>query len=109
MYELKDLGWLERQWKERQKKGATEDQIPKALKGKAVLSPFLSFYYNSFWELCTDRRQDGYIPWTAIRKYCEVWGIVDPAEFDSFLRIIRAIDKAYVDHMQKEREKNLKS
>ena len=107
MFDVKDLSWLKDSYEDKKKRYKNVKK-PKLLEGETTLIPFLSFYYSAFWELCTERRTDGYIPWTSIRKYCEVWGVIDSYEFDEFVRIIRAMDKAYMKHQQKERDKDMK-
>lgn len=77
-------------------------------KGRPVPAHFLppdiddgyAEWFSAFWELSTDRRIDGGpIPWSAI----EAWPV--PAhERGRFLRCIRAMDRAFLDAMQRKRE-----
>lgn len=108
MYNLKygDTKWLYDQWVS---KGSDENNKPPQIQNRPTLRQPLVFYYSSFWELSTERLLDGgYIPWSAINRYANRWGIVCDAEFDSFLHIIRSCDRAYVEYLQKEREKEMK-
>lgn len=55
-------------------------------------------FYNAFWDLDSERAigmQPGRIPYSAIRKYAMNHGISDS---DVFIRIIMAMDKAYLSH-----------
>ncbi len=66
------------------------------------------FYIKSFYDLSTCRNSGmsiGPIPWTAIKKYTEHYGL----EFDvaeSLIDIIKEMDEAYMDYQNKETEKN---
>ena len=62
------------------------------------------FYRDAFDELNTDRVGFGLglgpIPWTAIRKYAEVYEM-SLREFEHFLIVIRLVDDAFRAHMKK--------
>lgn len=54
----------------------------------------------AFWELSSERQAGmtvGSIPWSAIRSYAQECRVL---EFNIFLRIIRAMDNAYLTHKE---------
>lgn len=58
------------------------------------------FHWSAFSDLSSDRQVGfgiGPIPWTAIDRYAERRQIDDTDEYDRFLRLIRAMDRAFLD------------
>jgi len=67
------------------------------------LPSHLSFEALAFRELSTDRPvglDRGAIPWRSIDAYAARYGLVGD-DFDRFVRIIRAMDAAYLDYFRK--------
>jgi len=67
------------------------------------LPSHLSFEALAFRELSTDRSSAfdrGAIPWRSIDAYAALYGLGGD-DFDRFVRIIRAMDAAYLDHLRK--------
>lgn len=64
-----------------------------------MLQPHVLFYWNAFWELCSDRppgmASTSRIPFTAIDRFARRYGIHDLDAFDRFRSIIREMDEAY--------------
>lgn len=76
--------------------------MPKALRDRPVLPPDLAFYKRLFTELSDSRSytQHGQplpIPISELVSYCEMFGIKQLSERQTFFRVIRALDRAYVD------------
>lgn len=72
------------------------------------LSPFLASYYEAFWELSSCRSAGmgiGPIPWTAIDAFSKSRGINDQDELSVFMKLIRAMDGAYIAHVNETRQK----
>lgn len=44
----------------------------------------------------------GSIPWAAIERYADRYGIHDLDEFERFVRMIRAQDRIYLQHVAKQ-------
>jgi len=66
----------------------------------------LIWWWDSFLQLDTERLKDfGPIPWGAIYNYSKVWGMTSPSLFDSFLFIIRGIDRVYLEEQSKKLDK----
>ncbi|QDB70593.1 tail chaperonin [Pseudomonas phage RSP] len=62
------------------------------------------FYLQAFWDLCSCRDLSGGfgpIPWTAIERYAEVYRLAFDVKL-AFIRILRELDRAYLDHKQAE-------
>lgn len=80
---------------------------PPFMAERPELAPHLAFYSDAFSELDTDRQFGalggaGRIPWSAIDRYAARHEIDDPDDFDRLRRMIRAQDRAYLDHMAEE-------
>lgn len=60
------------------------------------MSAHLDFVWSAFWDLSNDRPiglgSVGAIPWSAIDRYAERYGVRDPDAFDRFCRLIRGLD-----------------
>ena len=74
------------------------------------LWPHLALYSEAFAQLTTDRPLGalggvGSIPWSALDRYAARHGIDDPDEFERFQKLIRAQDRAYLDHAADEAKK----
>lgn len=58
-------------------------------------------YWDAFWELSTDRQVGmgtGPIPFSALDRYADRFGLSAPDDFDRFRAIVRAMDDAYLSH-----------
>lgn len=63
-------------------------------------APHLLFQWNAFSQLSPDRSAGfglGAIPWTAIDRYAQRHGVDDPDEFERFVRLIRLLDRVFLD------------
>lgn len=74
---------------------------PPALRTRPDLWLHLHFFGNAFRELSSDRPLGalggcGPIPWTAIERYADRYGIDDLDAFERFGRMIRAQDRVYL-------------
>ncbi|PCI27882.1 hypothetical protein COB55_04905 [Candidatus Wolfebacteria bacterium] len=80
--------------------------IPDKIANKPHLGIGLYFYYDSFFELGTDRTVNnsiGQIPYSSILMYCKYYKF-DYEETSDFLYLIRKIDSAYIEYMSKKNE-----
>lgn len=64
------------------------------------LSDVEQYYWRAYWDLSSERREGGPIPWTAIRRYFDVEGF---GRFSDFKGIITSMDKAYFEAMEARR------
>lgn len=56
----------------------------------------LSFIYNAFWVLCSERQiENGPIPFTAIDRFATRHGVRDLDQFKRFRVLIMQLDNAY--------------
>lgn len=67
------------------------------------LWPHLALYSEAFAQLTTDRPLGalggvGSIPWSALDRYAARLGLDDLDEFERFQKLIRAQDRAYLEH-----------
>lgn len=81
--------------------------VPAFMADRPELEPHLVCYSEAFADLSTDRPLGamggaGPIPWSAIDRYAARHEIDDLDEFDRFRRMIRAQDRAYLDHVAEE-------
>lgn len=87
---------------------ATNRPLPTWLRDAPRLEPNLVGYYAAFCELTTCR-PGGFgpapIPWTAIMDWCDREGLHGSDRAD-FLYLIRAMDRAYLEHAENELKKN---
>lgn len=77
--------------------------LPDWITNRPQLELGLEFYYMSFMELNTCRTSgmgEGPIPWTAMRKYAEVYDIYG-VEFERFSTILTEMDVAYLEERSK--------
>lgn len=68
----------------------------------------LRFVWDAFWNLSTDRQvgfATGPIPWTAVDRYAVRHHIDDADAFERFHSLLRSMDGAYLEHLEREREK----
>jgi hypothetical protein len=75
---------------------AEEGEIPRALLEKPEIPLHLGFVWRAFWDLNGDRAVGlggaGPIPFTAIDRYAERFGIVGAEAFERFVLPIRGTD-----------------
>jgi hypothetical protein len=74
--------------------------MPTALLGKPEIENHLVFFWNAFWALNGDRQIGsmggiGSIPFVAIDRYADRYGINGRDEFDRFHALIQRLDKAF--------------
>lgn len=65
------------------------------------------FVWDAFWNLTTDRPvgfATGPIPWGSIDRYAVRHRIDGADAFERFLALIRAMDGAYLDHLEQVRK-----
>lgn len=75
-----------------------------------VLQGADGFYLRAFWDLSSCRPSSfsvGPIPWNLIVQYAERYGL-DEDIVESFIYIMRAMDKVYLDWVDKELENKTK-
>lgn len=68
----------------------------------------LRFVWDAFWNLSTDRPvgfATGPIPWSAVDRYAGRHRLEGADSFQRFLDLIRSMDGAYLEHLEREREK----
>lgn len=85
---------------------AEEDGVePKALQDRPEVFEHLQFVWSAWWSLHADRPIGwgavGDIPFTAMDRYADRYGIVDIDAFERFTALIDAMDGAYRDWTQK--------
>ena len=80
-------------------------ELPEALR-RPELRAGLWVYSHAFRELSTCRQigfGHGPIPWLAIRAWCVDWGF-DGDEYEYFVAMIRAMDNAFLEYVNKKKE-----
>lgn len=84
--------------------------VPKKIAEAPELWEWLWFYFTAFLELCSCRSTgfgEGPIPWTAMNAYAIRYQIVDEEEFDLFMRLLTALDMAYLKYRNTKREEKI--
>ncbi|WP_425374938.1 phage tail assembly chaperone [Methylobacterium segetis] len=86
---------------------AEEDGVvPAALLARPDLPEHLSFAWDAFWALSTDRALGfgvvGPIPWSSLDRYAARTGITDPEEFERLARLVGAMDAVWRERMREE-------
>ena len=82
----------------------TGQKIPDKIYNSPKLTSGLEFYWTAFWDLASDRdfgMSEGPIPWTAMNDYALRYSLSND-EFDRLCYIIKAMDKEYLKHRDKE-------
>ena len=75
-------------------------QIPDIIKNKPQLDISLTFVWDSFYRLNTERRRDyGEIPWSCIERYADFYNF-DQEEFKDFEVLIQRMDTVFLNHQQ---------
>lgn len=72
--------------------------LPDFIQNAPELLLGLEFYFNAFLSLTTCRINGfgvGQIPWTAIKDYCDVYGI-DGDDREDMFYVIQKMDKEYI-------------
>ena len=82
---------------------ADPDFHPAFMLERPDLWPHLATYSEAFAQLTTDRPLGalggaGAIPWTALDRYAARLSIDDLDDFERFQKLIRAQDRAYLEH-----------
>lgn len=85
----------------------TRQPIPDEIQNAPELRLGLDFYYMAWQDLSGDRAVGmgpGPIPWSSVESYCDRLGM---AEWERLTmhRHIRALDGAYFEYLEREREK----
>lgn len=82
--------------------------IPKWISGAPSLRPGLSWIYQAFNQLSTERNGwGGGIPWSKIMEYADRLGL-DADDRSDLLFFIREMDRAYQDHHNPDKGKSAK-
>ena len=73
-----------------------EGQLPKALADRPTLREDLEFEWRAFWSLSSSRSSGphGVIPFAAMDRYAERYGIVDVDRFERFQELMVAMSAA---------------
>jgi len=86
--------------------------VPQGYFARPDLDPALEFVWDAFWILSSDRSfgmGEGPIPFAAIDRYAQRYGLDDLAFFDEFRTLIGALDHEYLkiraDKAERERER----
>lgn len=77
---------------------------PRLLEPPPEVNPGLAFYMNAFWDLCSDRRDGGRIPWTAIDAWCTAHRVPLDERHDVHFLVGRT-DMAFMNWTKKKRDK----
>ncbi len=84
---------------------AESGELPQALKDEPAIAPHLIVVWRAFLALRGDRQIGfggvGAIPFLAIDRYAQRYGITGADQFDRFLTLIMAMDDAYREHANK--------
>jgi len=86
------------------------DKLPPAIRDAPELRMGLELYYGAFWDLSTCRplgMSEGPISWLSIDAYATARGL-DAEQRDDLHHHIRAMDRAYLGHLAKTRDKAAK-
>lgn len=86
------------------------DKVPPAIREAPELTLGLGGFYEAFWDLHTCRplgMSEGAISWLAIDAYATARGL-DPDQREDLHHHIRIMDRAYLEHLSKQREKESK-
>lgn len=73
--------------------------------------PGAEFFLNAWYALTSDRPLGalggcGEIPRRSIRQLADDYGLDDPDDFDQLVRMIRAMDKVYLDWVKVQQEQS---
>ena len=77
--------------------------IPDRIKNKPILKSDLIIYFNAFFDLVSDRRENGFIPWSSVIQY-SIYYEFDSIQTEKLLFFIRALDaehKKWIDKTEK--------
>ncbi len=81
--------------------------IPERIRNAPVLHLGLDFFFKAWLELGSCRAvgmEEGPIPWSVIRTYCNEYDIVGELREDMFY-LVRSMDNAYLDHRREKAKK----
>lgn len=85
-----------------------DEPIPRALADRPEVPPEQQFYWQAFWDLSGDRSfgpgAAGPIPFMALDRYAARYGIDTRDDFDRFRRLVKAMDAAWLSHVNKKQE-----
>lgn len=79
--------------------------LPDRIANAPMLEAGLSFYWDTFMLLCSERTADNAIPWRAMQSYASEVGIDDVDERQEFYFILREMDLKLTDLTVKKRSK----
>ena len=82
-------------------------ELPQAFLNPIRPAPHLAFIWSAFWDLSTDRSSGmgvGPIPFSAIDRFAERYGIHDLDDFDTFKALIHEMDGVYLEHASADAE-----
>lgn len=81
--------------------------VPPGYLDRPPVEPESAFVWEAFWELSSDRDSgfgEGDIPFRAIDRFAQRYGIDDLDEFDEFRSMIRGVDREYLKIRAEQRE-----
>lgn len=78
--------------------------MPRRIAEAPDLLPWLRFEFEAFFELVTCANDGGAIPWTAMHSYAQAYGLRSEDDIYRFTKLIRAMDRAYIEHRNKKRD-----
>lgn len=85
--------------------------LKKRAKKRPKLAFGLDFFYEAFWNLCTERVFNEVIlniAWSKIQEYADYWEM-DFEESEQFHYLMKKMDDAYVKNMRKKGKKDNKN
>lgn len=80
--------------------------VPDRIANAPELLPWLHGTFGAFFELATCRHENGPIPWTALYTYAQAHGISEGEELARFTGLIRAMDSAYIEDINKRHQRS---
>lgn len=83
-------GWVENNPRRKEATAHLKKEAPK-------FDISVMFYWDAFWDLCSDRIELNPIPWSSMDRYCKRYGITSNNEFDSFVFFVRGLDLKYLE------------
>lgn len=72
---------------------------PRLLEAPPEVQQGLQLYVKCFWQLASDRGENGRLSWSTIHRWCEAHRLTGD-DADDVLFLVRRMDAAYVDWAQ---------
>lgn len=76
--------------------------VPNKIADQPVLSEADEIFWLAFTHLTTERIPDGAIPWQAIVRWAEYYGL-DDEDAEDLIEVVRALDSAYINYQSEKR------